>query len=70
VHMHNKVCTVCTRIIMVCMVCTVLTGRKGIFLVRAQCRFMLSRDNLVNGVCGVLVRGGGIIKFGMVQRVE
>jgi hypothetical protein len=63
-------CVVCTCIIMVCVVCAVLTERRGILLVRVQCGYMLSRDNLVNGVRGVLVRGGGVLNFGMVQRVE
>jgi hypothetical protein len=52
------------------MVCTVLTERRGILLVHAQCGYMLSRDNLINGARRVLVRGGGILKFGMVQHVE
>jgi hypothetical protein len=38
--------------------------------VHAQCGYMLSRDNLINGACAVLVHGGGILKFGMVQCVE
>jgi hypothetical protein len=63
-------CTVCARIIMARVVCTVLTERRGILLVRVQCGYMLSRDNLINGARGVLVHGGGILKFGMVQRIE
>jgi hypothetical protein len=31
---------------------------------------ILSRDNLVNGARRVLVHGGGVLKSGMVQRVE
>jgi hypothetical protein len=46
-------------------------GRAQRSLVGARkCGYMLSRDSLVNGARRVLVRGGGILKFGMVQRVE
>jgi hypothetical protein len=38
--------------------------------VHAQCGYMLSRDSLVNGARRVLVRGGGVLNFGMVQCVE
>jgi hypothetical protein len=31
---------------------------------------MLLSDNLINDVREVLMRGGGILKFGMVQRIE
>jgi hypothetical protein len=61
---------VCTHIIMACVVCTVLAERRGILLVRVQCGYMLLRDILVNGAHGVLVRDGGVLNFGMVQRVE
>jgi hypothetical protein len=60
----------CTHIIMTCVVCTVLAERRGFLLVCAQCRDMLSRDNLVNGVHRVLVRSGGVLNSGMVQCVE
>jgi hypothetical protein len=39
-------------------------------VVCAQCGYMLSRDSLVNGARRVLVRGGGVLNFGMVQCVE
>jgi hypothetical protein len=55
---------------MVRMVCAVLTERREKNLVCAQCGYMLSHDSLVNGVRGVPVRGGGVLNFGMVQRVE
>jgi hypothetical protein len=51
-------------------VCTVLAERRGVWLVHAQCGYMLSRDSLVNGARRVLVRGGGVLNFGMVQHVE
>jgi hypothetical protein len=63
-------CTVCTHIIMVREVCPVLAERRGVWLLRTQYEYMLSRDNLVNGMHRVLVCGGAIIKFGMVQRIE
>jgi hypothetical protein len=62
--------TVGAPIIMVCVVCAVLTERRGILLVHVQCGYILSRDSLVNGACGVPVPGGGILNFGMVQCVE
>jgi hypothetical protein len=49
VHMHNKVCVVCTHIIMARVVCTILVERKGVWLVCTQCGYMLSHDNFVNG---------------------
>jgi hypothetical protein len=52
---------------MVCVVCAVLAERRGVWLVRAQCGYMLSRDNLVNGARRVLVCGGGVLNSGMVQ---
>jgi hypothetical protein len=61
---------VCTCIIIAHVVCTVLIERRGILLVRAQCVYMLSCNNLINGAWGVSVCGGGILKFCMVQRVE
>jgi hypothetical protein len=70
VHTHIMVCAVCTHIIMVRMVCAVLAERRGVWLVRTQCGYMLSRDSLVNGARRVLVRGGGVVNIGMVQRVE
>jgi hypothetical protein len=36
----------------------------------AQYGYMLSCDSLVNGAHRVLVRGGGVLNFGMVQHVE
>jgi hypothetical protein len=36
----------------------------------AQYEYMLLREILVNGTCRVLVHGGGILNFGMVQRIE
>jgi hypothetical protein len=36
--------------------------------VHTQCGYMLSRDSLVNGVRKVLVHGGVVLKFGLVQR--
>jgi hypothetical protein len=63
-------CLVCACIIMLCVVCTVLREHKGIFLVCVQCRYMLSRNNLINGVHGVLVCVGGVLNFDMVQCVE
>jgi hypothetical protein len=38
--------------------------------VRAQYGYMLLHDSLINGAHKVLVRSGGILKFGMVQCVE
>jgi len=70
VHTHSKVCVVYTHLIMACVVCAVLAERRGILLVRAQCGFMWSRDNLVNGACRVMVRSGGVLKFGMVQWID
>jgi 1,6-anhydro-N-acetylmuramate kinase len=35
-----------------------------------QYGYMLRHNNLVNGAHRVLVRGGGILNFGMMQRVE
>jgi hypothetical protein len=61
---------VCTCIIMAHVVCVVLTEHSGIFLVHTQCGYMMSCDCLVNGACGLIVRGGGIINFGVVQHVE
>jgi hypothetical protein len=61
---------VCARIIMVCVVCVVLAERRGILLVHAQCGYMLSCDSLVNGAHRVLVHGGGILNFRMVQCIE
>jgi hypothetical protein len=58
------------HIIMAPVVCAVFIEHRGILLVRAQCGYMLSCNNLVNGVHGVLVHGGGLLNFGMVQRVE
>jgi hypothetical protein len=63
-------CVMCTRIIMVCMVCAILTEHREMLLVRMQCGYMLLHDSLINGVCGVLVHSGGILKFGMVQLIE
>jgi hypothetical protein len=65
-HMHNKVHAVCTHIIMACVVCAVLAECRETLLVRAQCGYMLSRDNLVNDARRLLVCGGGIQNFGMV----
>jgi hypothetical protein len=70
VHKHNKVCAVCTHIIMVCMVCIVLAECRGVWLVCAQYGNMLLCDSLVNGVRKVLVRSGGVLNFGMMQRVD
>jgi hypothetical protein len=70
VHMINKVHVVCTHIIMACVVCAVLAERRGILLVHVRCGFILSHDSLINDVRGVVVRGGGILKFCMVQCVE
>jgi hypothetical protein len=55
---------------MALVVCTILVECRGIFLVHTQCGYMLSCNNLVNGACRVLVRDGGVLKFGMVQHVE
>jgi hypothetical protein len=66
VNTHNKVSAVCTHIIMAWVVCAILAEHRGVWLVHAQCGYMLSHNNLVNGVRRVLVRSGGVIKFGMV----
>jgi hypothetical protein len=63
---HNKVHVVCTHIIMVCEVCAILVECKGILLVHAQCGYMLSRNNLINGARRVVVRDGGVLNFVMV----
>jgi hypothetical protein len=55
---------------MVCVVCTILTEHRGILLVHAQCGYMMSCDNLVNGAHRVLVHGRGVLKFGMVQHID
>jgi hypothetical protein len=55
---------------MMCMVCAVLVERRGVLLVRAQCGYMLSRENLVSGARRVLLCGGDVLNFGMVQRIE
>jgi hypothetical protein len=68
--MHNKVWAVCTYVIMACMVCAVLAECREILLVHVQYGYMLSGNSLVIGACRVFVRGGGIIKFGMVQRID
>jgi hypothetical protein len=52
------------------MVCTILVERRETLLVHTQCGYMLSHNNLVNGACKILVHGGGILNFGMVQCVE
>jgi hypothetical protein len=70
VHTHNNMHAVCTHIIMAYVVCAVLKERKETLLVCVQCGYMLSCDNLVNGAHRVLVRGGGILKFGMIHHVE
>jgi hypothetical protein len=70
VHTHNKVHAVYTHTIMACVVCVVLAERRETLLVHTQCGYVLSRNNLVNGACRVLVRGGGVLNYGMVQRVE
>jgi len=69
VHAHNKVHVVCTHIIMMCVVCTVLADHRETLLACAQCGYMLFHDSLVNGECRVLVRGGRVLKFDMVQHV-
>jgi hypothetical protein len=56
-------------------VCAHNNGMCGVCSIdRAQRNFVgehtISRDNLINGARGVLVRGGGILNFGMVQHVE
>jgi hypothetical protein len=66
VHTRVKVRVMCTHIIMTRVVCAVLVERIGVWLVCVQCGYMLSHDNLVNGVHKVLVHGGAILKFGMV----
>jgi hypothetical protein len=70
VHTHNKVCVVYTHIRMVHGVSAVLAERRGVWFVHAQCGDMLSRDSLVIGARSVLVHGGGVLNFGMVQNVE
>jgi hypothetical protein len=70
VCMHKKVHAVFIHIIVACMVCKVLAKRRGILLVCAECGYILSRNSLVNGVHRVLVRGGGVLNFGMVQHIE
>jgi hypothetical protein len=70
VKTHNKVHTVCTHMIMVHVVCIVLAKCRGARLVRTQCGYMLSRNNFVNSAHKVLEGGGGILNFGMMQRVE
>jgi hypothetical protein len=70
VNIHDKVRTVCTHIIMLRVVCIVLAEKKGVWLVRALYGYMLSHDSLVNGVHRVLVRGGGVLKFGIMKHVE
>jgi hypothetical protein len=70
VHMHKMVCVVCTHIIMECIVCVVFAERRGVWLVHAQCGYMLSRDNLVNGARRVLLHGGGILNSDMEKCVE
>jgi hypothetical protein len=70
VHMHSKVHAVCIHIIMACMVCAMLAECRETLLVCTQCEYMLSHNSLVNGVDRVLVCGGGIQKFGMVQCTE
>jgi hypothetical protein len=57
-------------IIMVRVVCALFTESREILLVRAQCGYLLSCDILVHGAHRVLVRRGGVLKFGMVQCVE
>jgi hypothetical protein len=57
VHMHKRVCTMCTHIIMAHMVCVVLVERKGVWLVHAQYEYKLSRDSVVNGARRLLVHG-------------
>jgi hypothetical protein len=66
VHTHKKVHAVYTHIIMVCELCTVLAEHIGVWLVHAQCGYMLSRNGFFNGARKVLVCGGGVLKFGMV----
>jgi hypothetical protein len=70
VHTHNKVSMLCRHIIMACVVCTVLAEHRGLLLVHAECGYILSHDNLVNGVHRLLVYSGGVLKVGMVQRIE
>jgi hypothetical protein len=70
VHTHNKVHVVCTHIIMARVVGAVLGECKGVWLVRTQCGYMLSRDSVVNCARRIFVCSGGILNFGMVQRVE
>jgi hypothetical protein len=50
--------------------CTLKFGTEIFFGVHTQYGYMLSRDNLVNGVCGVMVHGVGVLNIGMVQCVE
>jgi hypothetical protein len=61
---------VCERIIMARVVFAILTECRGILLVHVQCGYMLWHDNLINGARGVLVHGGSVLNFGMVQCVE
>jgi hypothetical protein len=46
--------------------CTVLAEHIGVWLVHAQCGYMLSCNGFFNGACKVLVCGGGVLNFGMV----
>jgi hypothetical protein len=50
------------------MVYAMLVERRGVFLVHTQCGYMLSCDNLVSGAHRVLVCGGDVLNYGMVQR--
>jgi hypothetical protein len=59
-----------THIIMAHMVCTVLAEHRDTLLVHAQCRYMLSHNNLVSRARRVLVRGGNVLNSVMEQRVE
>jgi hypothetical protein len=44
--------------------------RRGVWLVRVQYEYKLSRENVVNGARRLMVHGRGVLKFGMVQRVD
>jgi len=59
VHTHNND-----------VVCAILAEHRGVLLVRVQCGYMLLRDSLVSCACRVLVHGGDVLKYGMVQHVE
>jgi hypothetical protein len=50
-------------------VCSIAECR-GVWLVPAQYEYKLSHDSVVNGVRRLMVRGRGVLNFGMVQHVE